>query len=55
MATMCSSSHNLSNYHGEDVVRQVNVLASCYLVDATSHLKGLHYCTTPAAGAEWYS
>ncbi|KAK7744540.1 hypothetical protein SLS53_003425 [Cytospora paraplurivora] len=39
----------ISNY-GEDIVRQANVLASCYVVDATASLKGLHYCTTGAAG-----
>ncbi|ROV94558.1 hypothetical protein VMCG_08168 [Cytospora schulzeri] len=40
-----------ANY-GEDIVRQANVLASCYVVDPSASLKGLHYCTTGAAGAE---
>ncbi|KAI1112983.1 ornithine decarboxylase antizyme-domain-containing protein [Nemania sp. NC0429] len=39
-----------SNCYGEDVARQVDVLASCYLVDSAASLKGLHYCTTGAAG-----
>lgn len=51
---MLNSKHSSSNY-GEDIVRKANVLASCYVVDATASLKGLHYCTTGAAGAEWYS
>ncbi|KAI1841155.1 hypothetical protein JX265_000494 [Neoarthrinium moseri] len=34
------------------MVRQANVLASCYVVDPTAALKGFHYCTTLAAGAE---
>jgi hypothetical protein len=57
MAPMKSprSSHTSSNY-GEGIVRQANILASCYVVDsATASLKGLHYCTTGLAGAEWYS
>lgn len=49
-----NSNQSSSNY-GEDMVRQANVLASCYVVDAAGSLKGLHYCTTLAAGAEWYS
>lgn len=49
-----NNSSSSSNY-GEAVARQVNVLASCYLVDPSASLKGLHYCTTGAAGAEWYS
>ncbi|KAI1389519.1 ornithine decarboxylase antizyme-domain-containing protein [Hypoxylon trugodes] len=44
-----SNSSSSSNY-GEAVPRQVNVLASCYLIDPTASLKGLHYCTTGAAG-----
>lgn len=41
---------NNSNY-GEKIVRQANVLASCYIVDpAAVFLKGLHYCTTGATG-----
>lgn len=57
MAPMKSpkSSYSSSNY-GEDIVRQANILASCYVVDASmASLKGLHYCTTGLAGAEWYS
>jgi len=47
--------HHSSNY-GEDIDRQVNILASCYVVDSrTADLKGFHYCTTDLAGAEWYS
>lgn len=44
-----NSRYSSSNY-GEDIVRQANVLASCYVVDAAGSLKGLHYCTTLAAG-----
>lgn len=44
-----NSNYSSSNY-GEDIVRQANVLASCYIVDAAGSLKGLHYCTTLAAG-----
>ncbi|KAI0601639.1 ornithine decarboxylase antizyme-domain-containing protein [Biscogniauxia sp. FL1348] len=44
-----NNSSSSSNY-GEAVARQVNVLASCYLVSPTASLKGLHYCTTGAAG-----
>jgi hypothetical protein len=50
-----NSSNYLSHYHGEMDARKVNVLASCYMVDSTGHLKGLHYSTTGASGAEWYS
>ncbi|KAI0811501.1 ornithine decarboxylase antizyme-domain-containing protein [Xylaria sp. FL0064] len=45
-----SDSSSSSNCYGEDVARQANVLASCYLVDSAASLKGLHYCTTGAAG-----
>lgn len=45
-----NSNYSSSNY-GEDIARQANVLASCYVVDAAGSLKGLHYCTTLAAGA----
>lgn len=55
MSPMKNSMNNYSSNHGEDVVRTANVLASCYLVDAAGSLKGLHYCTTGAAGVEWYS
>ncbi|KAK7749177.1 hypothetical protein SLS62_008358 [Diatrype stigma] len=44
-----SNSSNSSSY-GEAVSRQANVLASCYIVDPSASLKGLHYCTTGAAG-----
>ncbi|KAI2627436.1 ornithine decarboxylase antizyme-domain-containing protein [Hypomontagnella submonticulosa] len=51
MAPMKTSKNNSSSSnYGEAVARQVNVLASCYLVDPTASLKGLHYCTTGAAG-----
>ncbi|XXH03705.1 hypothetical protein Hte_010111 [Hypoxylon texense] len=49
MKNNSNSSSSSSNY-GEAVARQVNVLASCYLVDPSASLKGLHYCTTGAAG-----
>ncbi|KAI0451040.1 ornithine decarboxylase antizyme-domain-containing protein [Xylaria acuta] len=45
-----SNSSSSSNCYGEDVARKANVLASCYLVDSAASLKGLHYCTTGAAG-----
>ncbi|KAI5867119.1 ornithine decarboxylase antizyme-domain-containing protein [Durotheca rogersii] len=45
-----NQSNSSSSNYGEVVARQVNVLASCYLVDPTASLKGLHYCTTGAAG-----
>jgi hypothetical protein len=57
MAPMKSpqSNHSSSNY-GEGIVRQANILASCYIVDSsTASLNGLHYCTTGLSGAEWYS
>lgn len=51
-----SNNNSSSSNYGEGIVRQANILASCYIVDAvTASLKGLHYCTTGAAGAEWYS
>ncbi|KAI0896633.1 ornithine decarboxylase antizyme-domain-containing protein [Annulohypoxylon nitens] len=51
MAPMKNDKNNFSSSnYGEAVARQVNVLASCYLVDPTASLKGLHYCTTGAAG-----
>ena len=50
-----NSNNNLSSHYGEAVARQANVLASCYVVDPSASLKGFHYCTTLAAGAEWYS
>ncbi|KAK7722554.1 hypothetical protein SLS64_001091 [Diaporthe eres] len=53
MAPMKTLNSNLSSSnYGEDMARQANVLASCYVVDAAGSLKGLHYCTTLAAGAE---
>ncbi|KAH8670843.1 ornithine decarboxylase antizyme-domain-containing protein [Xylariales sp. PMI_506] len=53
MAPMNNSSSNLhSSNYGEAVARQANVLASCYVVDPSASLKGYHYCTTVAAGAE---
>lgn len=57
MAPMKHSSNNRSSSnYGEGIVRQANILASCYVVDASAgSLKGLHYCTTGATGAEWYS
>ncbi|KAL7623393.1 hypothetical protein AAE478_007075 [Parahypoxylon ruwenzoriense] len=45
-----NKSNSSSSNYGETVARQVNVLASCYLVDPAASLKGLHYCTTGAAG-----
>ncbi|KAH6986081.1 ornithine decarboxylase antizyme-domain-containing protein [Ilyonectria sp. MPI-CAGE-AT-0026] len=45
MAPM-NESNNCSSNYGEVVLQQVNVLASCYIVDSTVSLKGLHYCTT---------
>lgn len=50
-----NSNNNFSSNYGEAVARQANVLASCYFVDPSASLKGMHYCTTVAAGAEWYS
>ncbi|KAI0881749.1 ornithine decarboxylase antizyme-domain-containing protein [Annulohypoxylon maeteangense] len=56
MAPMKNDKNNFSSSnYGEAVSRQVNVLASCYLVDPTASLKGLHYCTTGAAGKAFYS
>ncbi|RDA93621.1 hypothetical protein CP533_6188 [Ophiocordyceps camponoti-saundersi (nom. inval.)] len=47
MAPMNYQTLNCSSRYGEDVVAsRVNVLASCYVVDSASNLKGLHYCTT---------
>ncbi len=50
MSPSKSNNNRHSNKHGEDAVRQANVLTSCYLVDATAALKGLHYCTTSLTG-----
>lgn len=47
---MMNESNNCSSNYGEVVLQQVNVLASCYIVDSTVSLKGLHYCTTGVAG-----
>jgi hypothetical protein len=58
MAPMKQNNNNYSssNHYGEDVARKADILASCYLVDASdASLKGLHYCTTGVTGAEWYS
>ncbi|PNH29581.1 hypothetical protein VD0004_g6257 [Verticillium dahliae] len=55
MSPMKNNNNQSSSNHGEVVVRQANVLASCYIVDTAGLLKGLHYCTTGATGAEWYS
>jgi hypothetical protein len=58
---MAPMKHNNNNYssssYGEDAAfRQASILASAYVVDpSATSLKGLHYCTTGAAGAEWYS
>ncbi|CAM1500776.1 Fc.00g099380.m01.CDS01 [Cosmosporella sp. VM-42] len=46
MAPMRNQNLNCSSNYGEDVYQQVNVLASCYIVDSTASLKGVHYCTT---------
>ncbi|KAH6609532.1 hypothetical protein Trco_002878 [Trichoderma cornu-damae] len=46
MAPMSNQSINYSSNYGEDLTARVNVLASCYVVDAAANLKGLHYCTT---------
>ncbi|KAF5646482.1 ornithine decarboxylase antizyme [Fusarium tjaetaba] len=55
MAPMNNQNLNYSSNYGEAAAQKVNVLASCYLVDSAANLKGLHYCTTGVAGAEWYS
>ncbi len=57
MAPMKSPKPNHSSSNaGEGNDRQAKICASCYVVDsATASLKGLHYCTTGLAGAEWYS
>ncbi|ORY64932.1 ornithine decarboxylase antizyme [Pseudomassariella vexata] len=51
MAPMKNNNNNLSSNYGEAVSQQANVLASCYIVDPSASLKGLHYCTTvPISG-----
>lgn len=50
MAQISNQSNNSSRNYGDAVVHQVNVLSSCYLVDSTGGLKGLHYCTTGVLG-----
>lgn len=47
-----SNNYDSSNY-GESALP--NVLATCYIVDTLGSLRGLHYCSTGATGAEWYS
>ncbi|KAK1980918.1 ornithine decarboxylase antizyme [Colletotrichum cereale] len=49
MAPMNQQSNYSSSNYGEAIVRQANVLASCYIVDSAATLRGLHYCTTGAA------
>ena len=51
MAPNTNNNHGSSNRNGEVVGRQANVLASCYVVDASSRLTGFHYSTTGAGGA----
>lgn len=46
------NNYDSSNY-GESAIP--NVLATCYIVDTMGSLRGLHYCSTGATGAEWYS
>ncbi|KAF4122806.1 Ornithine decarboxylase antizyme [Geosmithia morbida] len=50
MALVSNQSSNLNSNYGQDAVQKVNVLSSCYIVDSQAQLKGLHYCTTGAAG-----
>jgi len=50
MAPMKQENLNHSSNYGEGVVRQADVLASCYIVDPSAALKGLHYCTTSLTG-----
>ena len=53
MAPMNPMMNNKSSKtHGEAVAREANVLASCYLVDRSASLKGLHYCTTSFNGKQ---
>ncbi|KAG5985238.1 hypothetical protein E4U55_007863 [Claviceps digitariae] len=46
MALLNNENLNCSSNYGEDTAARVNVLASCYIVDSTAQLKGMHYCTT---------
>lgn len=56
MAPMNSSNNNLQKSNGDAALAsQASILASCYVADISASLKGFHYCTTVAAGAEWYS
>jgi hypothetical protein len=51
-----NNNHSSSSYGEDAAFRQASILASAYVVDpSATSLKGLHYCTTGAAGAEWYS
>ncbi|TVY32343.1 hypothetical protein LOCC1_G008509 [Lachnellula occidentalis] len=50
MSPSKNNSHSSSNRNGEGVVRQANILASAYIVDASARLTGFHYSTTGAAG-----
>ncbi|KAL2757932.1 hypothetical protein ACRALDRAFT_207163 [Sodiomyces alcalophilus JCM 7366] len=52
MSPMKHTRNQSSSNYGEVIVRQANVLASCYIVDTVGTLKGLHYCTTGAAGKD---
>jgi hypothetical protein len=45
-----NSSSSSSNRNDEVVAHRVNILASCYVVDSSEMLKGLHYSTTGADG-----
>ena len=51
MAMMKQNNLNYhSSNHGEGATHQVDVLASCYIVNPSASLKGLHYCTTSLTG-----
>ncbi|QUC23227.1 uncharacterized protein UV8b_07468 [Ustilaginoidea virens] len=52
MALLSNQNLSSSSNYGEDAAARVHVLASCYIVDSAAQLKGIHYCTPGAAGAE---
>jgi hypothetical protein len=56
MARLFESNSSLSSSNSYYNPTSANVKASCYVVDAvTAGLKGFHYSSTGAGGAEWYS
>jgi len=50
-----NQAHSSSNCQAGQDVRRANILASCYVVDSSLALKGLHYSTTGADGKSHFN